>query len=238
MLAMTERFAIYFAPPAASRLWLKAAAWLGRDARSGERFAGDIAGLRRDRLEQATTSARRYGFHATMKAPMALAEGTSSGELETALADFVARRRSVDLGSLELRLLDGFLALVPVRQSETLTAFAAECVTRFEHFRRPMGAAERQRRQHSGLSPRQLELLDRYGYPYVMEQFLFHMTLTDRLEAADREPVRRAAVDWFSPLLEQELLLDRLALFHEAEPGAPFMRMADFPLSMEVKVDA
>lgn len=238
MLTMTERFAIYFAPPAASPLWLKAAEWLGRDALSGERFAGDAAGLPRKRLEQITGSARRYGFHATMKAPMALARGTTSTELEEALAEFVARRQSVGLGRLELRLLDGFLALVPVRQSEGLTAFAAECVTRFERFRRPLSASERQRREQGRLSPRQLDLLDRYGYPYVMEQFLFHMTLTDRLEAADRDPVMHAAADWFSPLLGQELLLDRLALFCEAEPGAPFMRMADFLLSTEVKVDA
>lgn len=235
---MPERFAIYFAPAAASPLWLRAADWLGRDAQSGERFAGDIADLRRDRLERITGSARRYGFHATLKAPMTLKEGTTSTELEEALADFVARWRSVGLGRLELRLLDGFLALVPVQQSEAVTAFAAECVTQFERFRQPMSTSERQRRGHGGLSPRQLELLERYGYPYVMEQFLFHMTLTDRLEVADREPVMRAAADWFSPLLEQEVLLDRLALFREAGPGAPFMRMADFPLSMEVKVDA
>jgi hypothetical protein len=36
----------------------------------------------------------------------------------------------------------------------------------------------------------------------------------------------------------REVVLDRLSLFHEAEPGAPFMRLADFPLSVEVKVDA
>lgn len=238
MVPMSERFAIYFAPAAASPLWLKAAEWLGRDAQSGERFAGDVAELSRKRLERTTGSARRYGFHATMKAPMALKAGTTSAELEEALADFVAHRRGIGIGRLELRLLDGFLALVPVRQSEALTAFAADCVMRFERFRRPMNASERQRRDHGGLSPRQLELLERYGYPYVMEQFLFHMTLTDRLEAADREPVKRAAADWFSGLLGQEVLLDRLALFCEAEPGAPFLRMADFPLSMEVKVDA
>lgn len=235
---MPERYAIYYAPAAASPLWLKAAEWLGRDAASGERLITQIGGLSRSRLEQLTSSARRYGFHATIKAPMALAEGTTRFELETALAEFAAQQRSVSLGRLELRLLDGFLALVPVRQSEALTAFAAECMSAFERFRRPMSVSERQRRNHGGLSARQLELLDRYGYPYVMEQFLFHMTLSDRLGPADREPVRRAADAWFSGQLGEEIVLDRLALFHEAAPGAPFMRIADFPLSMEVKVDA
>ena len=36
-----------------------------------------------------------------------------------------------------------------------------------------------------GLSERQIELLDAYGYPYVFEEFRFHMTLTDRLADSD-----------------------------------------------------
>ncbi|MHB1102297.1 MAG: DUF1045 domain-containing protein [Devosia sp.] len=235
---MPERFAIYFAPAIASPLWTKAAAWLGRDPATGTVFDADVAGLSRDRLAATATSARRYGFHATIKAPMALAPGTSQGELERALTAFGLRRRQVSIGPLKLTLLEGFLALVPERQSEALTRFAGECVAQFDRFRRPMSANEREKRAHGGLSAHQIGLLDRYGYPYVMDQFLFHMTLSDRLDAADREPVMDAAQAWFAPVLGREVLLDRLALFHEAEPGAPFMRLADFPLSVEVKVDA
>ena len=235
---MSERFAIYYAPAVGSPMWKRAAEWLGRDAANGTEFGTDIAGLSREQLDGITKSARRYGFHATIKAPMALAEGTSRAELESALAGFVERHEQIAIGGLQLRLLDGFLALVPIRQSEALTALAGECVAQFERFRGPMGAAEREKRDHGGLTVRQLDLLERYGYPYVMEQFVFHMTLTDRLGAADREPVMRAAVDWFAPLLGRDVGLDRLVLFHEAEPGAPFMRLGDVALAVKVTVDA
>lgn len=235
---MPERFAIYFAPAIASPLWARAVEWLGRDPATGTVFDADVAGLSRDRLAAAATSARRYGFHGTIKAPMALADGFSRAELEKALTAFGLRRRQVLIGRLKLTLLEGFLALVPERQSEALTQFAGECVTQFDRFRRPMSASEREKRTHSGLSAYQIGLLDHYGYPYVMDQFLFHMTLSDRLDAADIEPVMDAAQAWFAPVLGREVLLDRLSLFHEAAAGAPFMRLADFLLSVEVKVDA
>jgi len=235
---MPERFAIYYAPAITSPLWTRAAEWLGRDPAAGAVFDAGVAGLSRERLAAVTTSARRYGFHATIKAPMALADGISCSELEKTLTAFGLPREQVSIGRLKLTLLEGFLALVPERQSEALTRFAGECVAQFDRFRRPMTAAERDKRVHGGLSAYQIGLLDQYGYPYVMDQFLFHMTLSDRLDAADREPIMRAAQAWFAPLLEREFVLDGLALFHEAAPGVPFARLADFPLAVEVKVDA
>lgn len=235
---MPERFAIYYAPAVTRPLWTRAAEWLGRDPATGAVFNRDIAGMSRDRLAANSISARRYGFHATIKAPMALADGTGRSELEDELTTFGLQHKQVPIGRFKLTLIEGFLALVPERQSEALTRLAGECVARFDRFRRPMSASERQRRIHSGLTAYQIGLVDHYGYPYVMDQFLFHMTLSDRLDPADRDPLMRAAAEWFGPLLGQQVLLDRLALFHQAEPDSPFMRLADFPLSVEVKVDA
>jgi putative phosphonate metabolism protein len=235
---MSERFAIYFAPATTSQLWRLAAEWLGRDAASGQTFDADLARISRDRLMAVSVSARRYGFHATLKAPMALAEGTSRAELERELLDFALLHQQAPIGRLDVRMLDGFLALVPERQSEALTAFAGDCVAHFDRFRAPMSEAERERRVHSNLSAYQIGLLDHYGYPYVMDQFLFHMTLTDRLGDAVRDAMTGAAQEWFAPVLGQEVVLDRLSLFRQTEPGAPFNRLTDFPLSVEVKVDA
>lgn len=235
---MSERFAIYYAPATASPLWQRAAAWLGRDPATGARCEDDVAGLARGRLSALSAAARRYGFHATLKAPFALADGSSRDALEAALAQFVRRRRPVPVGRLRPALLDGFLALLPERQDAALTGFAADCVAAFEGFRRPMQAEERQRRHAGGLSPRQAELLERYGYPYVMEQFRFHMTLTDRLAEVDRDELAAAAASWFGPALEPPLAIERLVLFHQPAAGADFVRAADFPLAMEAAVDA
>lgn len=130
--------------------------------------------------------------------------------------------------------LEGFLALVPAADNPALTAFAARLVADFDGFRAPVSEAERQRRHAaSSLTPRQVELLERFGYPFVLEEFRFHMTLTDRLPPGDMASFRAAAESFLAPGLAENLLLDRLVLFHEPEPGAPFRRLRDYPLAGE-----
>ena len=229
---MSERFAIYYAPAATDPLWLKAIEWHGRDPLSGATLDGPLRGVTRDALFDRSASARRYGFHATIKAPIALADGTDAAELEQALAEFADSHAPVAIGPLKLTLLDGFLALVPKVQSAALTAFAAEVVERFEVFRALPSAAERERRlKGAHLSPRQIELIERFGYPYVLEQFQLHLTLTDRLPESEREAYSRAAAGYFGALAASTATLDRLVLFHEPEAGAPFRRLADFELN-------
>ena len=209
---MTERFAIYFAPGRDSLLGQRAEAWLAQPE-----------------LEALTVSARRYGFHATLKAPMALAAGVDRAQVEMAVAEFAGRNAAVEM-ELAARLIDGFLALTAEPQSQELTDFAASVVVAFEPLRALLAPAERARRLRAPLSARQIELLDRYGYPYVLEEFQFHMTLTDRLATEQREPMRKRAADWFAEALAEPVVLDRLVLFHEAEPGAAFRRLDDFVL--------
>jgi putative phosphonate metabolism protein len=229
---MSERFAIYFAPPTDSALWAKASAWLGRDPAGGDVPADLPPGVSRDRLDDRSVSARRYGFHATIKAPFRIGFGHDRAGLEAALTAFAATMAPVAIGPLKLALLDGFLALIPQAQSEALTHFAARVVSDFDNFRAPATAEERERRTASGkLTPRQLELMERLGYPYVYEQFQLHMTLTDRLAEAERDSWFAAATAHFGPLACADTLLDRLVLFHEAEQGAPFTRLADYPLT-------
>lgn len=235
---MSERYAIYYAPAADDPLWAKAAEWLGSDALTGETFAGPVAGVSRDELFGRSVSARRYGFHATIKPPMPLKSGTTQAELEDALAAFAAGTEPVAIGKIKLALLDGFIALIPATQSEELTDFSGEVVEAFEPYRAPLSPAERARRiEGRSFSPRQLELIDRYGYPYVFEQFQLHMTLTDRLPETERETYIRAAAEHFGPLAEAEMVLDRLVLFHEPEAGGPFVRLDDYVLTGESAYD-
>ena len=77
----------------------------------------------------------------------------------------------------------------------------------------------------AALTPRQIELVDQFGYPYVLDQFLFHMTLSDRLPAERREDLLAEAAEWFAPALSETVLLDRLVIFDEPEPGAAFRRL-------------
>jgi hypothetical protein len=203
---MPARYAIYFAPARDSLLWQRAEDWLSQPD-----------------LEALTVSARKYGFHATIKAPMTLA--LDYAELDAALTAFADEHGAVTLDGLAPRLIDGFLALTTEPQPQALTDFAAVVVEAFEPFREPLSASERARRLKAPLTPRQIELVDQYGYPYVIEQFLFHMTLTDRLAEQLREPMRERAVAWFANVLAEPIALDRLVVFAEPEPGAAFERL-------------
>ncbi len=226
---MTERFAIYFAPSATSNLWERAATWLGRDASDGDLFSGPVAGIDRNRLLNLTQSANRYGFHATIKAPLALVDDATEADLRAALTAFAAKHQPFDLGKLKLASIQGFLALL-AEENERLQDFAAHVVEDFDPFRAPMSVKDRAARAGKGLSERQIELLDAYGYPYVFEEFQFHLTLTDRLGEADAHEIAQAANTWFGPVLDEPLMLDRLSLFHEPDAGKPFRRVADFKL--------
>lgn len=211
---MTERFAIYFAPARESALWRAAEGWFAQPD-----------------LPPISESARRYGFHATIKAPMPLSDGMDRAALEMAVTEFAGMRAPVPLGRLAPTPIEGFLALVARPQPQAITDFAAAVVVAFERFRAPISAEDRARRLKAPLTARQIELVDAYGYPYVLEEFLFHMTLTDRLEAPALTAMRERAAGWFAEALAQPIVLDRLVLFHEAEAGAAFRRLDDHVLT-------
>lgn len=228
---MSQRFAVYYAPAVTDLLWDRASVWLGRDPATGLSYDGAVAGIDRTRLLNLTQSAGRYGFHATLKPPMALAPDQTEEGLRAAMAEIAAQLPPVALGRLQLASLDGFLALVPdPEDNPQLLDFAATIVEAFEPFRAPLNPRDRAARASKGLTPRQEELLDAYGYPYVFDQFRFHMTLTDRLAPADYDAMVQAATTWFGPVLDQDVTLDRLVLFHERENKLPFNRVAEFPL--------
>lgn len=227
---MPQRFAIYYAPAVTDPLWDRATIWVGRDSLTGAMIDGAVGGLERTLLLNVTQSAGRYGFHATIKPPMALVDGASEADLVAALEDFAATSAPVHLGPLHIADLDGFLALVPEPGNEALQDFAAHVVESFEPFRAPLHPRDRAARAARGLTPRQEELLDGYGYPYVFDEFRFHMTLTDRLKPEERDEIIAAAQQWFAPVLDQPVSLDRLVLFHEKESGMPFRRLADYAL--------
>lgn len=218
------RAALYFTPPRDHPLAVAAAEWLGRDAFAGAPFppvkldgidAGDAAGI--------TAEPRRYGFHATLKAPFRLREGRSLDDLDEAVAGFCRGRPPVPIGRLVVGELERFVALIPEEAPRALTALAGEVVTTFDGFRAPLGEAELARRRAAPLTAEQDANLLRWGYPYVLDQFRFHMTLTGPLDEATRPAVINLLRTRFSGLVSEPLTLDGLAIFVEAEPGADFV---------------
>jgi putative phosphonate metabolism protein len=187
----TLRYAVYFSPAESHPLSKAAARWLGRDAFTGETWpTPEVEGLPAGAVEQLTAEPRRYAFHATLKAPFELAEAKSEADLVAELERFAIETMSFEIPKVVIGQLGRFFALVPELVYPELQDFAARVVERFEPFRAPLTEADIARRKPESLSPAQRANLDRWGYPHVMDEFSFHMTLTGRVppEQASASP--------------------------------------------------
>lgn len=205
-------------------MWRFGIEWLGRDPQAGERITQSPQDA------AATSEPRRYGFHATLKPPFALAEGRSSAELEDAIAEFAAGQAPFDAPGLCVSRLGRFVALVPRNPSASLDALAGACVRVFDRFRAPATADEIARRQRAALTPRQADYLAIWGYPYVFEEFRFHMTLTGPLQPAVAETYLDRLGALAAPVLAPQLAVREIALFVEPGAGEEFRLLRRFEL--------
>ena len=231
-----SRYALYFAPSATSHWWQAGSQWLGRDAVSDVMLEQPcIAGIAPENFSRLTANARRYGFHATLKAPFRLLNGSDRTQLLGQVQAFAKAQTPVPLGRVEVQEFGDFLAL---GQAEPLTAVAAlaqHCVEYFDTLRAPPDHAELQRRRQAKLNPRHEALLQRWGYPYTEEAFRFHMTLTDSMAALDstaRHLLLAAAIDHFAGIKAlKHPAIDSIAVFVEPAPGAPLTVLAHYALT-------
>jgi hypothetical protein len=178
-----------------------------------------------------TEAPRRYGFHGTLKPPFALAPGCELDELRAALSRLAQTARAFSLPSLELTEIGHFLALVPSDPCDALTDLADTCVTELDEFRAPPSESELARRRASRLTERQSLLLQRWGYPYVLDEFRFHMTLTDSIaDGTERRRAIQLLSEMFAPACREPMPVDELCLFEQPEPEAPFTILERIPL--------
>lgn len=225
------RYAIFYTPPVHHALTRRAAAWLGRDAFGDEPQSRPVtAFFPADRLSELTEAPRRYGFHATLKAPFHLAEGKNAAQLVGAMRTFSRDRAEFALPKLKLGRLGPFFALVPQHDAAALNQLAADIVQNFDNFRAPLTAADYARRRPEQLSAQHLAHLQRWGYPYVLDAFRFHMTLTGPVPDREADHLEDVLTSLFDPLLDAPLICDRLTLFCQRRTGSPFMVHASVPL--------
>jgi putative phosphonate metabolism protein len=218
------RFAIYFTPPADDPLAVCASRWLGRDAFTGALLEqAEVSAFDRAEIAELTAEPRRYGFHATLKAPFELAPGMRPEQLIESFDHFAATTSGVSLPAITLGQLGPFFALVPSDWSPQLNDLADACVRHFEPFRAPLGADDIQRRKPDSLSASQRQHLLEWGYPYVFEDFRFHMTLSGQVPAQQRPAMKAVLSDVFADHIDRPLGVSHLALFSEPERGAPFV---------------
>ncbi len=219
-MAEPYRVAVYYAPEADDPLWVRGCTWLGRDPATGAHLAQpDVHNITAD-----TTDPRRYGFHATLKPPMRL-----TGSLGAFLGDVESLARSLKpftLPALAPIKIGHFIALSPTLPSPELQHLADSCVTELDAHRRPEDAAALAKRA-TGRSERQLRYLERYGYPFVLEEWRFHMTLSN---STDNDALLPNAEHYFADALRMERQVKHITVFIEPAPSSDFQILQNFRL--------
>lgn len=227
------RYAIYFIPERDTALARFGAAWLGRDVDSGHAVAQPpVPGFDAGALSALTAAPRRYGFHATLKPPFALAQRRTEAQLLDAVAHLASTDTAFALPPLRLAAIGRFLALVPATSDPRINTLADSCVATLDEFRAPSSESELARRRAARLTPAQDALLVRWGYPYVFDEYRFHMTLTGSLEATTRVrlmPVLNALAE---PAACRPVSIASLSVVVEPSPGGDFVLLKRVPLRM------
>jgi putative phosphonate metabolism protein len=219
-----SRYALYYAPESHSELWKFGSDVIGYDAANGQHGSvPSFCGMLSDRWNELVSEPRKYGFHATLKAPFHLARGIDEAALMVAIERFAATTRAAPIDGFEVASIGPFIALRPKGDASSLNALASAIVRHFEPFRAPLSADDRARRLKSPLTERQIDYLDRFGYPYVHDEFRFHMTLTGPLHSDDRD----AALEILKVAYQEQggrnpSLVDRICLFKQETPSSRF----------------
>jgi putative phosphonate metabolism protein len=221
------RVGLYYCPREDDPLFAAGASWLGRNPASGAPVSQPgIPGI-----EAITAEPRAYGFHATLKPPMRLTLGRSWSELERAVETLARQIAPFTLPKLAVTNVQGFLALREALPSPPLQALADACVMETDEFRAPASEAELARRRRTPLTASQEAMLVRYGYPYVLSTWFFHMTLTGRLSPDEHVAWRPAAERFFAMAVAAPRVVTEICLFTQRAPGAPFVIARRVPLS-------
>jgi hypothetical protein len=222
-----QRYAVYYAPRPGALADL-AGRWLGRDVESGARIAHPDLPIP---LADVTVEPRRYGFHGTLRAPFRPAEGVSGHDVALAAKALAARLKPVRCDALQLENIQGFIALTPLGCEAALLELGAVVVEATDALRSPLSAEEIMRRRPDRLTARKRVLLELWGYPHVMEEFRFHLTLTDRLVDEQIGPVIEAARAHFAPVTDAPFVIEDLCVFGE-EAGGAFRLIHRYALSV------
>jgi putative phosphonate metabolism protein len=219
------RYALYFVPVAQSALYRFGSTLLGYHCFTGTdiRFPQPLP-VAEPAWRELTQEPRRYGFHATLKAPFHLANGADEAALIEAFRTFCRSEAIAAAFTPIVTVVEGFIAIVPSESEPAVDHLAAACVTAFDRFRAPLDAHDRARRLATALSERQARHLERWGYPYVFEDFRLHLTLTGRLSAERQAIVLPFLRKSFSAVCgAAPVRVDRIAVLRQDRPDARFI---------------
>lgn len=225
---MTEfsRYAVYYAPRPGD--FARAAAeWLGRDPETGNAVAQPAL----EGLAALTSKPRKYGFHGTLRPPFHLPDGESPASVADAVAGLAATLSPARCEAMRVQNRYGFgLALAPASDETEILNLAARVVEGMDHLRAPLSPDEGKKRMTQGITIRQRELMERWGYPWVMEQLSFQLTLTNPIAPQSQPNLKRAIESHFHQKVPNPFVIEDLCLFGEESLSGCLRMIQRFPL--------
>ena len=229
---MTARYAIYYTPQHKSSLEALGREWLGRTAHDPlKERATAPEGFHTDEYRQLVESPRWYGFHGTLKAPFELAEGFTPEDIETSLAQICKSHTPFSLPGLGVNYFGNFFALTPTAIVPELMKLSTDCVRLLDPLRTPLSAYDFKRHTQKNLSERQERLLRRFGYPFVLEEFRFHMTLTGTVKAKSRPEYKTRLEEFTIPYLQEVIPVKEVTISMQPDRKTAFVEFARVPLT-------
>ncbi len=221
------RYAVYFCPRPHTSLAGFGRKWLGVDMETGAPVARRFT----DVPDAIVAEPRRYGLHATLKAPMRLREDCPPDEFFRAVADLAQDLMPVTIAGLRLEKIGAFLALVPVFPDARANELAWRCVRELDSYRAELSDEEIARRCLATLKPQQRQMLFTWGYPFVGPEFRFHMTLTGALHPNELRKVRPLASQATVNLIADPVTIQDLCICGDPGGGRPFRLVHRFPVA-------
>jgi hypothetical protein len=181
-------------------------------------------------LRELTALPRHYGFHATLVPPLVLRQDCQAEDFLDHVRAVAESVHPFELPPLSVREVGNFIAMVPAGQ-EAVAALAETCLRALRPLGEPPSLAEIEKRRARGLTPVQGRLLADWGYPYVLQEYLFHFTLTGPVrDKARRRALRRRIADFTEPLREKTHHVHDICVFCQESREAPFFLTHTAPL--------
>ncbi|BCS89875.1 DUF1045 domain-containing protein [Pseudodesulfovibrio sediminis] len=227
---MSGRYALYYAPERESTLDLFGRHFLGRCAETGKRYEQpNLPDAGAEGVHGLTSSPRFYGFHGTIVPPFHLKDSSTPGALLERAQAFARSQPSCDLGTLSVKELGSFIALVP-SQTLPVVRLAEAGLRSFHHLREQPSLAEMERRRSRGLTVTQERLLATWGYPYVLEEFRFHLTLTDSIgDTRLRKKMVKSLHGLTAPFSRTTYAIREVCVFYQSDTASPFSLIKRIP---------
>lgn len=228
---MFSRYAVYYAPRAGD-FANATAAWLGRNCETGLALPQPAFEGLSDTLFSLTTKPRKYGFHGTLRAPFRPADAQDSVSIAAAVAAIAAHLSPARCDGLEVGNPYGFgVAFKPIGDETEILTLAASVVERTDHLRAQLTPEEiAQRERNENLNSRQQKYLHRWGYPMVMEELSFQLTLSNRVNSEVQIALEAAVALHFEGILPIPFVIEDLCLFGEEAETGMFRLLNRYPI--------